>query len=50
MRHLASMRVIEEEAADVYKPTMLSEALTIPKYRDAVPFWYVNGPANFYAY
>lgn len=40
MRHLASMRVIEETAANTYKATLLSEALTIPKYRDAIPFWY----------
>ena len=36
------MRVIEEVAADTYKATPLSEALTIPKYRDAIPFWYVS--------
>jgi len=34
------MRVIEEAAADTYKATLLSEALTIPKYRDAIPFWF----------
>ena len=33
------MSVIEEVAVDVYKPTQLSNALTIPKYRDAIPFW-----------
>ena len=33
------MRVIEEGAANIYKATPHSKALTIPKYRDAVPFW-----------
>lgn len=37
------MRVIEETAANTYKATLLSEALTIPKYRDAIPFWYALG-------
>ena len=36
------MRVVEEVAADTYKATPLSEALTIPKYRDAIPFWYTS--------
>ncbi|MCJ1385013.1 hypothetical protein MMC17_008131 [Xylographa soralifera] len=38
LKHLASMRVIEEVAANTYKATPLSEALTIPKYRDAISF------------
>ncbi|MCJ1398246.1 hypothetical protein MMC11_001443 [Xylographa trunciseda] len=38
LKHLASMRVIEEVAADTYKATPLSRALTVPKYRDAIPF------------
>ncbi len=36
------MRVIEEVATDTYKATLLSEALTLPKYRDAIPFWYAT--------
>lgn len=36
------MRVIEEVSADTYKATPLSEALTIPKYRDAIHFWYAT--------
>lgn len=34
------MRVIEEVAADTYQATLLSEALTVPKYRDAIQFSY----------
>ena len=34
------MRVVDEVAVDTYKVTPLSEALTIPKYRDAISFWY----------
>lgn len=36
------MRVIEEVATNTYKATLLSKALTIPKYRDAIPFWYAT--------
>ncbi|MCJ1476775.1 hypothetical protein MMC13_005444 [Lambiella insularis] len=38
LKHLASMRVIEEVSADTYKATPLARALTVPKYRDAIPF------------
>lgn len=35
------MRVIEEVGADKYRATPLSAALTVPKYHDAIVFWYV---------
>ena len=35
------MRIIEEVATDTYKATALSAALTVPKYRDTIVFWYV---------
>lgn len=41
LKHLASTRVIEEVAADKYRATPISAALTVPKYRDAIVFWYV---------
>ena len=41
LAHPALMRVIEEVAAAMYKATALSAALTVPKYRDIIVFWYV---------
>ena len=35
------MHIIEQVAADTYRATPLSAALTVPKYRDAIVFWYV---------
>ena len=39
MKHLAAMHMIAEVDADKYKPTALSLALTVPKFRDGIPFW-----------
>ncbi|KAL8698176.1 MAG: hypothetical protein Q9201_006716 [Fulgogasparrea decipioides] len=38
LKHLASMQVIQEVDVNCYKPTKLTSALTIPKFRDAIPF------------
>ena len=38
LRHLAAMSVILERGPSTFAPTQLSHALTIPYYRDAVPF------------
>ena len=38
LKHLATMSIIEETNVNTYKSTALSEALTVPKYRDAIPF------------
>ena len=42
LSHLASTRIIEQVAADTYRATPLSAALTVPKYRDTIVFWYVT--------
>ncbi|KAK4964098.1 hypothetical protein LTR66_012477 [Elasticomyces elasticus] len=38
LKHLAAMNVVEEIDADVYRGTALSTALTVPKFRDGIPF------------
>lgn len=38
LKHLASMQVIKEVDVDCYELTKLARALTIPKFRDAIPF------------
>lgn len=42
LKHLASMQVIKEVDVDCYELTKLARALTIPKFRDAIPFWCVR--------
>jgi hypothetical protein len=41
LKHLASMQVIKEVGVDCYQPTEVARALTVPQYRDAIPFWCV---------
>lgn len=40
MKHLAAMHVVAEVGADEYKPTASSVAMTVPKHRDAMSFWF----------
>ena len=42
MKHLSAMNVVEEEAADEYKSTPLSDAMVNPKYRDGVSYMFVD--------
>jgi hypothetical protein len=36
LKHLSSMHVIREEAADVYTSTPLSDALVEPRFKDGI--------------
>ena len=36
MKHLAAMNIVAEEAIDGYSSTALSNALTLPEYRDGI--------------
>lgn len=38
LKHLSAMGVLREVDADLYASTPLSNALAVPKYRDALPF------------
>ena len=33
------MHMVAEVEADRFAPTALTTALTIPKYRDGIPYW-----------
>ncbi len=40
MKHLAAMNIVAEKEADTYVSTAFSKALTEPKYRDGVTYWF----------
>ena len=42
MKHLSAMNVVCEKGADEFYPTHFSHALTIPKYRDGISYWFAS--------
>ena len=42
MKHLSAMNVVCEKGADEFYPTHFSHALTVPKYRDGISYWFAS--------
>ena len=42
MKHLSAMNIVREKGADEFYPTQFSHALTIPKYRDGISYWFAS--------
>ena len=42
MKHLSAMNIVGEKGADKFYPTHFSHALTIPKYRDGISYWFAH--------
>ena len=42
MKHLSAMNVVCEKRADEFYPTQFSHALTVPKYRDGISYWFAS--------
>ena len=40
MKHLSAMNVVCEKGADEFYLTHFSHALTVPKYRDGISYWF----------
>ena len=43
------MNIVSEVGADEFHPTHFSNALTIPKYRDGISYWFAS-KISFSAY
>ena len=43
MKHLSASNVVKEVGTDRYSLNGFSESLTVPKYRDGISYWLVNG-------
>lgn len=42
MKHLSAMNIVSETGADEFAPTHFSNALTVPKYRDGISYWFAS--------
>ena len=42
MKHLSAMNVVGEKGADEFYQTQFTHALTAPKYRDGISYWFAS--------
>ena len=42
MKHLSAMNIVGETGVDEFSATQFSNALTIPKYRDGISYWFAR--------
>ena len=42
MKHLSAMNVIAETGTDEFSTTQFANAMTVPKYRDGVSYWFAS--------
>ena len=42
MKHLTAMNIVREKGADEFYQTPFSHALTTPKYRDGISYWFAS--------